>query len=189
MNDVLTHQLDHTMEKDAKKKNRLKKLHPSVLKLLLFASAEDANTVPPEVSDTCERFINSETEGLADLELNSQFKSQNLPDVAFSVGFTQALYKGRFQWSDPSAPSNFSPFSMFKEEPIQAAEQQSRHYMLHLVQTQGKGRTLEEIKVSSKQIVKAPTTYLKLIQQMKFFAGACNIFLETTVQLPVVLSH
>ena len=74
MNDILTHQLDHTMEKDTKK-DRLKKLHPSVLKLLLFASADGSNTVPPEVSDACERFINSETEGLAVLELNSQYKS------------------------------------------------------------------------------------------------------------------
>jgi hypothetical protein len=121
MNKILTRQLDHTIEKDAKKKDRLKKFHPSVLKLIIFASAEVTNTVPTNVTDACERFINSETEGLADLELNAQFKNQNLPDVAFSVGFTQALYNGRFQWSDPSTPSNFSPFSMLKVEPIQAA--------------------------------------------------------------------
>jgi hypothetical protein len=53
--------------KDAKKKDRLKKLHPSVLKFILFASAEDTNTVPPDVTDACKRLINSETEGLADL--------------------------------------------------------------------------------------------------------------------------
>ena len=75
MNEIRTRQLDHTIKKDAKKKDRLKKLHPSVLKFILFASAEDANTVPPNVTEACERFINSETEGLADLELNDQFKS------------------------------------------------------------------------------------------------------------------
>jgi hypothetical protein len=89
--------------------------------------------------------------------------------VAFSVGFTQALYNGRFQWSDPITPINFSPFSVFKLLPIQAAEQQNRHFILHLIQTQGKGRTIEEIKASSKQIVKAPTTYLEMIQQIKYF--------------------
>jgi hypothetical protein len=65
---------------------------------------------------------------------------------------------------------------MFEVEPIQALEQQNRHFILHLIQTQGKGRTIEKIKASSKQVVKAPTTYLELIQQLKFFSGLCNIF-------------
>ena len=72
--------------------------------------------------------------------------------------------------------SNFSPFSMFEVEPIQAAQQQNRHFILHLIQTHGKGRTLDEIKASSKQLVKAPTTYIELIQQLEFFSGLCNIF-------------
>ena len=55
---------------------------------------------------------------------------------------------------------------MFEVEPIQAAEQQNHHFILHLIQTQDKGRTIEEIKALSKQVVKAPTTYLKLIQQL-----------------------
>ena len=71
MNKILTRQLENTIEKDSKKKDRLRKLHSSVFKLILFASAEDANTVPPDVTDACNRFINSETEGLADLELNA----------------------------------------------------------------------------------------------------------------------
>ena len=90
MNKLITHQLDHNIEKDEKKKNRLKKLHPSVFKLILFASAEDPSTVPIDVTDSCKRFINSESKRLADLELNTQFKDLNLHDVAFSVDFTQA---------------------------------------------------------------------------------------------------
>ena len=53
INEILTRQLNHTIEKDAKKKDRLKKLHPSVLKFILFASSEDANTVPSNVTDAC----------------------------------------------------------------------------------------------------------------------------------------
>ena len=133
MNDILTFQLDHNIDRDDKKKGRLKKLHPSLSKLLLFASAEDANTVPPDVTVACKRFINSETEGLVDIELNTQFQERTLHDVAFSVGFTQALYNGRFRWSDQSTPSNFSPFSMFEVDPIQSAEQQNRHFILHII--------------------------------------------------------
>ena len=88
MNDLLTHQLDHNIERDDKKKDRLKKLHPSVSKFLIFASVEDANTVPTDVTVACKRFINSETEGLADLELNTQFQDRHFHEVAFSAGFT-----------------------------------------------------------------------------------------------------
>ncbi len=175
-NELFTRQLDYTVERDDKKKDRFKKLHPSVKQLLLFASAEDADTVPDDVLDSCKRFINAETEGIADQELNIQFKNLNLHDAAFSIGFTQALYGGKFTWSDQSTPSNFSPFCIFEVEPLLAAEQQNRHFVLHIIQTQGKGRTIDEIKSSSKQEVKAPTSYQEMIQQLHYFAGACEIF-------------
>jgi hypothetical protein len=176
MNSFISRQLEHNIEKEEKKKDRLKKLHPSVMKFLLFASVENANIVPTDINEGCKCFINAESEGLADQELNIQFQTRNLPDVAFSMGFTQALYGGRFRWADQSTPSEFSPFLMYEVEPIQAAEQQNRHFVLHIILTQGKGRTLDEIKSSSKQIVKAPTTYLEMLSQLKFFAGACDLF-------------
>ena len=158
------------------KKDRLKKLHPSVSKFLLFASAKDSHTVPSDVTEACKRFINSETEGLADLELNIQFQERNFHDVNFSSGFTQAIYNGRFRWSDQNSPSNFSPFSMFEVDPIQASEQQNHYFILHIILTQGKIRTIDEIKSSNKQIVKAPSFHLEMIQQLKYFAVACDIF-------------
>ena len=143
--------------------------------MILFASADDAESVPEEPLESCKRFMNAETDGIADQELNIQFKNLNLNDAAFSIGFTQALYNGRFLWADNSTPSNFSPFCIFEVEPLLAAEQQNRHFTLHIIQTQGKGRTIDEIKSTSKQEVKAPTTYAELIQQLKYFAGACEI--------------
>ena len=175
-NELITRQMDYAMERDDKKKDRLKKLHPSVKQLLIFASAEDAETVPDDALDSCKRFMNAETEGVADQELNIQFKSLNLHDAAFSIGFTQALYNGKFLWSDRSTPSNFSPFSISEIEPLLVAEQQNRHFVLHIIQTQGKGRTVDEIKASNKQVVKAPTSYSEMIQQLRYFAGACRIF-------------
>jgi hypothetical protein len=125
MNDLLTFQLDHNIKRGSKKKDQFKKLHPSVLKLLIFASAKDANTVPTGVIEACKHFINSETEGLEDLELNTQFQDRKFHDVAFSAGFTQALYNRCFRWSHQSTSSNFSSFSMFEVDPIQASEQQN----------------------------------------------------------------
>ena len=58
MNELITRQLDHNIEKDEENKNRLKKLHPSVLKLILFALAKDPSSVPLDVTDSCKKIIN-----------------------------------------------------------------------------------------------------------------------------------
>ena len=129
-------------------------MHASTKQLILFASADDADDVPTDVPDSCKRFINAESTGLAEQELNLQFKNLGLQDAAFSPGLTQALYAGKFLWADKRTPSNFSPFSIFEVEPLLAADQQNRHLILHLVKTQGKGKSLDEIKASSKQELK-----------------------------------
>ena len=175
-NEILNHQLEYNIDKEEKKKDRFKKLHSSTKQLILFASAKDATIVPTEVNEDCKRFINAKTMGVAEQELNLQFKNLGLQEAAFSSGLTQALYSGKFLWADKSTPSNFSPFSFFEVEPLQAADQQNRHLILHLVETQGKGKTLEEIKARNKQEVKAPTTYLEMYHQLNFFAGACSSF-------------
>jgi hypothetical protein len=97
-----------------------------------------------------------------------QFKKLHLNDAAFSIGFTQALYNEQFLWADNSTPSNFPPFCIFEVEPLLATEQQNCHFILHIIQTKGKGRSLDEIKTASKQEVKALTTYTELIQQLKY---------------------
>ena len=52
-NEILTRQLEHTLDKEEKKKDRFKKLHSSTKQLILFTSAEDAEDVPTEVSESC----------------------------------------------------------------------------------------------------------------------------------------
>ena len=73
-NELMTRQLEFNIEKDDKKKDRIKKLHQSVKQLLLFASADDADSVPDEPLESCKRFINAKTDGIANQELNIQFK-------------------------------------------------------------------------------------------------------------------
>lgn len=74
-NVLLSHQLEHNLEKEEKKKDRFKKLHASTKQLILFASAEDATDIPTEVIKSCTHFINAESVGNAKQELNLQFKN------------------------------------------------------------------------------------------------------------------
>jgi hypothetical protein len=49
-----------------KKKDRFAKFYPSSKQLILFASAPDAEDVPEEIKDSCERFMNATTHGVAE---------------------------------------------------------------------------------------------------------------------------
>ena len=68
----------------------------SIKQLILFASTDDADSVPEEPLESCKRFMNAETDGNANQELKMQFKNLHLNNTAFSIGFNQALYNGHF---------------------------------------------------------------------------------------------
>ena len=69
-------------------KNRVKHLHESTIKMFLFASAMDNESVPTELTESCKRIINSKTVALAEQELNLQFESRGLDMVSFPTGYT-----------------------------------------------------------------------------------------------------
>ena len=103
---------------------------------------------------------------LAEQELNLQFENRNMPDVIFPSGYTTNVYLGVFIWSSADMPSNHSPLSFSEVEPIRMDEQKNHHLLLQLVLTQCKGMTVDEIKASNKQEVKAPTSVHGMIVQL-----------------------
>ena len=173
-NELFARQLEHSLEKEDKKKDRLKKFHASIKQLILFASASDAEMLPDDIIDSCKRVFNAETLVNAEQELTLQFTNLNMQDASFAPGFVAALYAGKFLWSKNFTPSNFSPFMICEAEPLLTAENQQRHLILHLEDTNGK--TSEDMTTGGKNSVKAPTTYHAMFQQLKFFRGACEIF-------------
>ena len=56
--------LERKQDKDDEKKNRLKKLHPSNLQMILNASSVDGEFAAENVSSTCESFFSQESAGL-----------------------------------------------------------------------------------------------------------------------------
>ena len=62
-NNILHTQVEHMVEKS--EKNRVKHLHESTIKMFLFASAMDNESVPTELTESCKRIINSKTVALA----------------------------------------------------------------------------------------------------------------------------
>ncbi len=73
-------------------------------------------------------------------------------------------------------PSNFSCFSIYKEDYLDKQNQQDRQLILHLIKTKGKGKSIKEIKDLNKQKIKAPTTYIEMMQQFEGFRSLISIF-------------
>ena len=173
-NKLIARQLEHSLEKEDKKKDRLKKFHPSIKQLILFASAEDREAVPDEILDSCKRVFNADNVINAEQELTLQFGNMGMQDAHFAPGFVTALYSGKFLWSRNFTPSNFSPFMICESEPLTTPGNNHRKFTLHLEDTTGK--TSDDIASGSKLTVKAPTIFHEMFQQLKFFRGACTIF-------------
>jgi hypothetical protein len=93
-NNILHSQVEHMIEKSGEAKNRVKHLHESTIKMLLFASAMDNKTVPTDLTDSCKRVINSKMVALAEQEINLQFKSRGLNMISFPMGYTSNMYNG-----------------------------------------------------------------------------------------------
>jgi hypothetical protein len=98
------------------KKDRTKKIHPSIIKMICRAAAScgDKTKVLPK---TWVHFFNQESIGMAQYNLVHQFKDLKAPDVTFPSGTTNALYIGQFLWADSSTPSNFTIFAFREQEP------------------------------------------------------------------------
>ncbi len=176
-NNILHTHVEHMVETSSKKKNRVKNLHKSTIKMLLFASAMDNKTVPLDLTDSCKHVINSKMVALAEQELNLQFKYRGLSKVSFPAGYTSNMYNGILLWSSTDTPSNHSPFTLNEAEPIRMDEQKNRHSTLQLILMQGKGMTVDEIKAANKQEVHAPMNFQDMTKQLRMFTIANDIFL------------
>ncbi len=93
-NKLLSKQLEHMIKQDRPKQNRIKNFHKSTLKMILFASGMDSETVSVKPVDLCKRFMNCKLVALAEQELNNQFESRGMGKVSFSPGYMANTYLG-----------------------------------------------------------------------------------------------
>jgi hypothetical protein len=120
-------------------------------------------------------FFNSENVGTADQELAEQYKEMGIPDATYSQATVQAMMGGHFLYQSGMEPSNFTAFGFTEQTPTLASGP-NRTLLLYLAATQGKGKTTEEINRSTKQWVKAPTSFEELTMQLTFLMGISTIF-------------
>ena len=125
--------------------------HPLTKQLLLFTSASNPKDVLDGIEESCERFMNAMTRGVAEQELSMQLKTFGLGDMAFATGLSLNLYSGKFLYATRNNPSNFSCFSVYKGTHLDKEDNQNQQLILNLIKSKGKGQTIEEIKALNKQ--------------------------------------
>jgi hypothetical protein len=113
---------------------------------------------------SCQKFINATTHGIAEQELSMQLKGLGLSKMAFATGLTLNLYSRKFLYAVRNMPSNFSCFINYEGNHLDKQNQQDQELILHLIKTKGKGQSIEEIKDLNKQKIKAPRTYIEMMQ-------------------------
>ncbi len=120
----LRHQeIERTINKEESKKDRTKKNHTLIIKMIGRASAKSSTDKLEALLATCTRFIDLENVRMAQYELIHQFKELGFPNISFAQGTVQALYIGDFLYSDSSTPSNFTVFAFHEVEPLSNSRQ------------------------------------------------------------------
>ena len=161
-------------DESEEKKDRIKDMHPTISNMILMASSADSQ-FPGEHPDSFKSFFNSKTQAYADLELNNLFEERDIYNVGFAEGTVLALYTGHLRRSNPTAPSNCTPFA-FRE--LQAAQmtQKSRSIICTMITHKGNAtHSADELKAKAKQDVVAPTDYNEMIFQLEAFAALMDI--------------
>jgi hypothetical protein len=110
------------------------------MNILRPATATHSNNKGEEIAPICQQFINSKNVGLAQYELIHQFKIGGFPNVTFVLGTTQALFLGKFLYTDSSTPNNFTVFA-FHEQESNSSHQQMDFIICHLNQEQGQTKS------------------------------------------------
>jgi hypothetical protein len=100
-------------EEDKKKKDQIKEMHPSISLMILMASAIKPD-IQGECADSFKSLYNSKNHCYADLELHQQFEAKGFHNVEFAESTTLALWSGLLRRSNPTGPSNCTPFA-FRE--------------------------------------------------------------------------
>jgi hypothetical protein len=116
-------EIERTITREEAKKDRTKKIHASILKMIGRASAKSSSDDSLTIPETFSRFINSENSGMAQYQLVHQFKELGFQDIGFAQGMVQALYVGNLLYADSSMPSNFTVFAFHEIEPLSNSRQ------------------------------------------------------------------
>jgi hypothetical protein len=178
--DILSAHFQRAVEKEEAKSNKFAKLPNSVQNMIRMASSTDGER-PSDPSGVSLDFYNAESEGRADTIFMQAMRDLSSGTVAVSQAVTSALYHGFFLYNNGMTPSNLSVFNFTLQTP--GTSDATRGEVVHLIATQGKRKTENEIKASMQQCIKIPADFDGMMRQIRFFKDAAIILLGKNSKL------
>ncbi len=161
-------------DKEDKKKDRIKDMHPSISNMILMASVVDHN-IQGKYVESFKAFYNSKNHRHADMELHHQFNANGFNNLVCAEGTVLVLWLDLLKRSNPNAPSNCTPFAFQELQPANM-NQKSRSLIFTMInQKGGIAQSTEEIMMKAKQDVAAPADYTEMIFQLQAFAALIKI--------------
>ncbi len=161
-------------DKEDKKKDRIKDMHPSIPHMILMASAANHN-IQGKYAESFKAFYNSKNHGYTDMELHHQFDAKGFYNVGFAEGTVPALWSGLLKRSNPTAPSKCNPFAFGELQPANM-NQKSRSLICTMInQKGGLAQRAEVIKMKAKQDMAAPADYTEMTFQVQAFVALIKI--------------
>ena len=136
------------------KKDCIKDMHPSISNMILMASATEPDHAG-EFCDSFKSFYNSKNQGYTDMELHHQFDAKNFQNVGFAEGTVLAMWSGLLKRSNPTAPSNCTPFAFRELQPMNMNQKWRSLICTMINQKGGLAQSAEEIKKKAKQNIEA----------------------------------
>ena len=178
--DILSAHFQRAVEKEEAKSNKFAKLPNPVQNMIRMASSTDGER-PSDPSGVSLDFYNAESEGRADTIFMQAMRDLSSGTVAVSQAVTSALYQGFFLYNNGMTPSNLSVFNFTLQTP--GTSDATRGEVVHLIATQGKRKTENEIKASMQQCIKIPADFDGMMRQIRFFKDAAIILLGKNSKL------
>jgi hypothetical protein len=161
-------------DKDNKKKDCINDMHPSISNMILIVSAVH-NEIQGEYAESFKAFYNSKIHGYADMALHHQFDAKGFHKVGFAERLVLALWSGLLKRSNPTAPSNRTPFAFQELQPANMNLKSRSLIRTMINQKGGLAQSAEEIKTKAKQDMAAPPDYNKMIFQLQAFVALIEI--------------
>jgi hypothetical protein len=135
-------------------------------------------TEPDHICEFCnsfKSFYNSKNQGYADLKLHNQFDNKALHNVGFAEDTVLALWLGLLKRSNPTAPSNCTPFAFKELKPINM-NQKLHSLIITMINQKGSLlQSLDKIKAKAKQDTAALSNYHEMVFQLKAFLALLEI--------------
>jgi hypothetical protein len=138
-------QIELSEDKSLEKKDRTKKFHPSIVRMLKMAASDDRETMAHEIANSASSFFNCSTIGAAEQELQSQLETMGLGWAGFASGLTTNMYMAHIFWANLIDPKNFSAFFCYRRQ-ANDQDHTGRFIVLHLQERLGKAKRLDEIR-------------------------------------------